>query len=222
MKQYNSGLFSALLLLVVGCASPQEGPVAAAPLESPGMHGFGIVLPLPLIDLNGDGTVSSPSIGSLDYEVDVEESGLVLQSESFLSEERDLSLLVSLGFADYELSGPGGSADADATVLGVGVRKYFPQESSSVRPFIGSSLSYSPELDVEGFDYGSFAYLTLGGGVDFPVATNFDFQLGLDYLFTIVDPEYSEVVDFGFGPETATDELSVDGFRFWIAGMFYF
>lgn len=197
-----------LLLLSAFLASCATGPT---PIH--GANSVQVQIPLPVFELNGDGDLTVNGIGSASYDVDVEQSGFEVGFESFFSEAGDLSWVTSLFVADFEFSGNGGAVDGEALILKTGPRYYFMPESG-FQPFVGGTLGYSPELDVEGLDYGSFAYLSLGGGGVYFISEQFSVQAGLDYLMTIVDPEYTDWL--------GTDKVAVSGLSLWLGGGFYF
>lgn len=197
---------------------------SCANYAAPPMHqaqAIGLRLPLPVFDLDAEGSVSTFPLGDFTYDLDFEQSGVGLDWETSLSEEGEWTWVTGVQVAKYDVEAQGVRFDGDAVLLTTGPRYYFSIDSA-FQPFMAASVSYSPELDLDGNDYGAFATLNLGGGMAWFPTMNFAMHVGLDWVETIVEPDFNELAFTGTTLFSVKDEISFTGLQMWIGGSFWF
>jgi hypothetical protein len=202
------------LALLASCAN-----YAAPPMHEARAVGFR--LPLPVFDLDAEGNVSVPPVGAFTYDLDMSPSGYGVDYEVSISDEGELTWNTGQLFAKWKVDTTGVTFDADALMLTTGPRYYFLIDSEW-QPFLGASLSYSPELDMDGNDYGSFATVNMGGGISWFPSMNFSVQLGLDWVETIAEPDYNTLQFSGTSLVSVKDEISFNGLQVWFGGSYWF
>lgn len=197
---------------------------SCANYAAPPMHeaqAIGLRLPLPVFAMDAEGEVSSFPLGNFSYDLDFEQSGIGLDWETSLSEEGEWTWVTGLMLANYDVEAQGSRFDGDAVLLSTGPRYYFSIDSA-FQPFLSASLAYSPELDLDGNDYGSFATLNLGGGMAWFPTMDFALHVGVDWVDTIVEPDFNELAFSGTSLFSVKDEISFNGLQMWIGGSYWF
>lgn len=202
------------LALSASCATDPVPPMHEA-------RGLALRLPLPVFALDAEGEVSAFPLGAFRYDIDLEARGLGLEYEHSIDRDGRWSWVSGLSYADYSVEAQGADVDGDAFLLSTGARRYFRIESA-LQPFASGSLTYSPQLEIDGNDYGSFAYLSLGGGVAWFPTLDFGVHLGLDWVETVVEPDYNTLVFDGMSLYSVEDKISFRGLSLWLSGSWWF
>lgn len=200
--------------LLASCANDPVPPMHEA-------HGLALRVPLPVFALDAEGEVTSFPLGSFRYDLDLEQTGASLEYEMPIDEQGQWTWVSGLGFADYSIESMGADVDGDAVLLSTGARRYFRIESQ-LQPFASGSLSYSPKLDIDGNDYGAFAYMSLGGGVAWFPTLDFGVHVGLDWVETLVEPDYNELQFTGTQLFSVEDKINFRGLSLWVSGSWWF